>query len=98
MDTVEKIICDRLYQLQTTPITETELNRAKKLLLNDYIFSTETPGQLAGIYGYYNTISNVRQCSLYSQLISNISTYELQRIVNLYLSPERYATVRLKPN
>ncbi|MDJ0681116.1 MAG: pitrilysin family protein [Xenococcaceae cyanobacterium MO_167.B52] len=98
MDTVEKAVCDRLYQLQTTPITETELNRAKKLLLNDYIFSTETPGQLAGIYGYYNTISNVGQCLLYPQLINNISRTELQRIANLYLSPERYATVRLKPN
>ena len=98
IDTVEKIICDRLYQLQNTPITETELNRAKKLLLNDYIFSTETPGQLAGIYGYYHTISNVKQCLLYPELIKNISSGELQRIANLYLSPERYATVRLKPN
>ena len=97
LDIVENLICDRLYQLQTTPITETELNRAKKLLLNDYIFSTETPAQLAGIYGYYNIISNLEECLLYPQLVNNISSSQLERFANLYLSPERYASVRLKP-
>ncbi|MDJ0531956.1 MAG: pitrilysin family protein [Xenococcaceae cyanobacterium MO_207.B15] len=97
IDTVEQIIGDRLYQLQTTPITEAELNRAKKLLLNDYIFSTETPAQLAAIYGYYNTISNVEECLLYPQIVNNLSSSKLQHFANLYLSPERYASVRLKP-
>ncbi len=98
LDIVEQIICDRLYQLQTIPITNTELNRAKKLLINDYIFSTETPAQLAGIYGYYNTVTSVEKSLIYPQLVSQVSSSELQRIANLYLSPERYATVRLRPN
>ncbi|HHP7232849.1 MAG TPA: M16 family metallopeptidase [Xenococcaceae cyanobacterium] len=98
IELVEKIIGDRLYELQTTPITAIELNRAKKLLLNDYIFSTETPAQLAGIYGYYNTIASIEDCVLYPQIVSSLSSSQLQRFANLYLSPERYASVRLKPS
>ncbi len=97
LDRVEKIICDRVWQLANEPILEAELSRVKRLLLNDYIFSTETPGQLAGIYGYYNTIATVEQCLSYPEIIKQITAVELQQIANLYLSPERYASVILKP-
>ena len=94
---LEKIIRDRIWQLAHQPISDLELVRVKRLLLNDYIFSTETPGQLAGIYGYYNTIATVEQCLSYPEIIRKISAEELQQIANLYLSPERYASVILKP-
>jgi predicted Zn-dependent peptidase len=94
---VEKIISDRIYELQNQPISETELARAKRLLYNDYIFSTEVPGQLAGIYGYYNTIANVEQALTYTKTVNQFTTSELQRIANQYLSPERYAITTLQP-
>jgi len=97
LDIAEKIICDRVWQLANEPILEAELSRVKRLLLNDYIFSTETPGQLAGIYGYYNTITTVEQCLSYPEIIKQITAEELQQIANMYLSPERYASVILKP-
>jgi len=37
-----------------------ELARCKRFLCNDYAFSTETPNQLAGLYGYYNTIAEAK--------------------------------------
>ncbi|BAU66015.1 peptidase M16 domain protein [Stanieria sp. NIES-3757] len=94
---VEKNICDRIYQLQNQPLSETELARAKRLLCNDYIFSTETPGQLAGIYGYYNTIATAEQALNYTKTINQLTANELQRIANQYLSPERYAITTLVP-
>ncbi len=97
LDLAEKLICDRIGQLANEPISELELARIKRLLLNDYIFSTETPGQLAGIYGYYNTIATIEQCLFYPEIIKNITAAQLQQIANLYLSPERYASVILKP-
>ena len=97
IDTVEKIICDRLYQLATEPLTELELARAKRLLINDYIFSTETPGQLASIYGYYNTINCLEQCLSYPVIVKNFTPQQLQHLASVYLSPERYASVILKP-
>ena len=97
LEVVEQIICDRLWQLTTEPISEKELARAKRLLINDYIFSTETPGQLASIYGYYNTINCLDQCLSYPKIIEQYSAYELQHLASAYLSPERYASVILKP-
>ena len=94
---VEKVICDRLWQLATEPIPQKELARAKRLLINDYIFSTETPGQLASIYGYYNTINCLDQCLSYPTMVEQFSAFELQQIASAYLSPERYASVILKP-
>lgn len=97
LKTVEKIICDRLAELQTTAIAEVELSRAQRLLGNDYIFSTETPGQLAGIYGYYNTISTVEQSLVYPITLNRLQPKDFQRLANQYLSPERYAVTVLKP-
>ena len=97
LDIVEKIICDRLAEICTQPIPEAELNRARRLLYNDYIFSTETPGQLASIYGYYNTVATAEQSITYPLTVNRLSSAELQRIANQYLSPERYAITILKP-
>ncbi|MEM9275625.1 MAG: pitrilysin family protein [Cyanobacteria bacterium P01_F01_bin.143] len=97
LELAEKIICDRVGQLSNEPLLETEVARTKRLLLNDYIFSTETPGQLAGIYGYYNTIATLDKCLSYPEIIKKMTGEKLQQIANLYLSPERYASVILKP-
>ncbi|MDJ0632844.1 MAG: pitrilysin family protein [Xenococcaceae cyanobacterium MO_188.B29] len=97
LDLVEKIICDRLHELQDTLIPDAELNRTRRLLYNDYIFSTETPGQLAGVYGYYNTIATVEQSIMYPLIINSLSAEQIQRIARQYLSPERYAITILKP-
>ena len=97
LDTVEKLICDRLWQLATEPISAKELARAKRLLINENIFSTETPGQLASIYGYYNTIDCLDQCLAYPTIVERFSALELQQIARTYLSPERYASVILTP-
>lgn len=97
LELVERIILDRLQELREIPIPEAELNRTKRLLYNDYIFSTETPGQLAGVYGYYNTIARAEQSMMYPLIVNSLSAQKLQRIANQYLSPERYAITILKP-
>ena len=97
LEEVEQIICHRLFQLQTTPIAEEELARAKRLLCHDYIFSTETPGQLAGLYGYYQSIASAELSLTYPTAIEKFSAWELQRLASQYLSPERYAITVIHP-
>jgi zinc protease len=96
LERVEQLICDRLQQLQQTSVTETELAKAKRLLINDYIFSTETPGQLAGLYGYYQTIATAEMSVVYPIAIAQFSAKELQRLATYYLSP-RYAIATIEP-
>jgi len=94
---VEGIISDRLKQLQDSLISEIEIVRAKRQLINDYIFSTETPNQLANIYGFYNIIATAADSALYPQIVSQLQSEQLQAIARRYLSPERYAITVIKP-
>ena len=97
LETVEKTIRDRLFQLQHIPISEAELARAKRLLIHDYIFSTETPGQLAGLYGYYQTIASAELSVTYPAVIEQFQAIDLQRLASQYLSPECYAITLMQP-
>lgn len=97
LDRVEKIISDRLVELQDTLIPEAELNRSRRLLYNDYIFSTETPGQLAGVYGYYNTIATAEHSIMYPSIVNSLTSEQLQCVARQYLSPEHYGITILKP-
>lgn len=97
LERVEAIICDRLSELVSRPISYTELSRCQRLLCNDYIFSTETPGQLAGLYGYYQTIAQAEIAATYVQQIQSFQPQDLQRLASHYLSPYHYAATILVP-
>ncbi len=97
LERVEAIICDRLSELAQTPVTEAELARCKRLLCNDYAFSTETPSQLAGLYGYYSILARPEISCTYPERIQAIQTADLQRLASHYLSPYHYAATVVKP-
>lgn len=97
LERVEAIICDRLSQLAATPISDVELARCQRLLCNDYAFSTETPGQLAGLYGYYSILADPGIATTYPQRLQAIQASDLQHLVSRYLSPYHYAVTVVKP-
>lgn len=94
---VESLICDRLAELHSEPITPAELARGKRLLCNDYAFSTETASQLAGLYGYYQTISRAEVAVSYPEEIQSFQAEDLQNLASRYLSPECYAVAEIQP-
>ncbi|WP_253188367.1 pitrilysin family protein [Leptolyngbya sp. 'hensonii'] len=97
IDRVQAIICDRLTQLTSQPITPSELERCKRLIRNDFVFSTEMPAQLAGLYGYYNTIARPEMAVSYPEIVHSLHPEELQHLASRYLSPYHYAAVMMKP-
>jgi zinc protease len=97
VDRVEAIICDRLSELAAKPIPEAELARAKRLLCNDYAFSTEAPGQIAGLYGYYGTIAAPDRCLTYVPTVQHYTEASLRQLVGQYLTPLRYVSTILHP-
>jgi zinc protease len=97
LERVEAIIKRHLQDIISNGISEQELRRAQRLLCNDFAFSTETPNQLAGLYGYYNTVSKVELAVTYPEQILSFNTQELQKIAQEYLSPHQYAVTTLKP-
>ncbi|MBN3883720.1 MAG: pitrilysin family protein [Nostoc sp.] len=97
LEEVESLICAHLDDLQTRGISEQELARTRRLLCNEYAFSTETPNQLTGLYGYYSTIAQAELAVTYPQQILSFDAQELQKLAKQYLSPENYAITVLKP-
>lgn len=98
LEEVESLICAHLDDLQTIGISEQELARTRRLLCNEYAFSTETPNQLTGLYGYYNTIAQAELAVTYPQQIQSFDAQELQKLAKQYLSPQNYAVTVLKPS
>ncbi len=97
LDRVELLIRNHLEDLITSGVSEQEITRSRRLLCNDYAFSTETPNQLAGLYGYYNTIAEVELAVAYPEKIKSFDSQQLQKITQKYLSPSNYAVAVLKP-
>jgi predicted Zn-dependent peptidase len=97
LERVEALICDRLSQLMTLPVTEVELARAKRLLCNDYAFSIETPAQMAGLYGYYHTMADLEAAFAYPDWIQSLPASAISDLTSQYLSPYHYAAVVMQP-
>lgn len=97
LERVESLVRTHLQDLQKNIMGERELARCQRLLCNDYAFSTETPSQLTGLYGYYNTIAQAELAVTYPQQIQSFDTEELLCLAQEYLSPHQYAVCTLKP-
>ena len=97
LEVVEELIRERIEQLCKEPVSEVELARCQRLLCNDYAFSTETPGQLAGLYGYYHTIARAELSVTYPHYIQQLSPEDIQRVACKYLDSERYGVTVLEP-
>lgn len=97
VDAVESLICDRLSTLMVQPVSITELERAKRLLINDFAFSTETPGQLAGLYGYYSVVASAEDSYTYPARVRAHSPASLMALTKKFLSTNAYASTVLLP-
>ncbi len=97
LERVEALIKLHLDDLLSYGISREELTRCQRLLCNDYAFSTETPNQLAGLYGYYNTIAQAELAVTYPQQIQSFNPQEVQQLAQEYLSPHNYAVTVLTP-
>ncbi|MDB9528153.1 pitrilysin family protein [Oscillatoria sp. CS-180] len=97
VDPVEALICDRLSTLADQPISHAELDKAKRLLVNDFAFSTETPGQLAGLYGYYSVVASASDSYTYPARINAYTPASLSALAKQFLSANTYASTVLLP-
>ena len=91
IEIVQSLIRQEIYNLQTNLVSQTELNNCKTSLCHDFIFSTETPEQLAGLYGYYQILKSAHLARKYPQIIQSLSAEQLLCYASQYLSPEYYA-------
>lgn len=94
---VRSWICDRMVDLSHQPISLAELERAKRLLRNDFIFSTETSSQVASLYGYYATLARLDLAFSYFEVLASLQPEDLCQVAYRYLNVAHPAAIVLTP-
>ncbi len=94
---VEAEIRAAVRLLMDEPVSDSDLNRVKRMLRNDFIFNTESPSQLAGLYGYYSTVASLDVVLTYPEQLQRVSASDVQRAACAYLDPDQAVTLRFVP-
>jgi predicted Zn-dependent peptidase len=98
LEAVEAAIIEHLQRLQTTPVTEAEIERVRTRVANQFIFGNETPSDRSGLYGYYHALlGDVTAAIRYPEQIQALSAEDLQAAAQRYLSLDAYAVVAIRP-
>ncbi|MDX2271788.1 MAG: pitrilysin family protein [Cyanobacteriota bacterium] len=97
IEMVEQAILAEMGKLQQTPIPQEELERTRRILVNEFVFSTESPHQLASVYGYYHLMGGVELALDYLQQVRSLTAQQLQELAAIYLSPAAYVVTTLCP-
>lgn len=97
LERVEAVITAEVARLTHEPVTAAELQRAQRLLTNEFIFATESPSQLARVYGFYHLSGGLDLADRYLALVQRMTVEHLQAVATRYLIPDRYVITVLRP-
>ncbi len=96
--TVERCILDHIERLQNEAIPEKDLERIRTQVANRFVFGNERPGDRASLYGYYYAqIGDLEPALTYPEQIRNLTTADLQKAAQTYLSSTAYGKVVALP-
>ncbi|GIV15347.1 MAG: peptidase M16 [Armatimonadota bacterium] len=92
---VEAMVVGALQQLAKTPVTETELARAKREIVGEYLFGMETTEGQASTLGFYEMVDTYLFATEYEKNVLSVTAEDVRRVVEKYLNPERRVVVTL---
>ncbi|WP_204138544.1 pitrilysin family protein [Halomicronema sp. CCY15110] len=98
IEAVEAAIATHLQRLQESPVTPAELQRVQTQVANRYVFGSESPSDLAGLYGYYQTLTGqLHHAVHYPQEIQRLTPQDIQTAAQTYLSTQAYGALQILP-
>ena len=105
LEVVENSVLVEIQKLQTELIESETLARIQRILFNEFIFSTESPGQLAGVLGYHDTLSHwsprippgLELVQHYLDRVQTITPEEIRELAQRYLPLESFVCLTLVP-
>jgi predicted Zn-dependent peptidase len=105
LEVVEQAVVMAIQRLHEELISEEELNRSRRMLLNEFVFSTESPSQLASLFGYYDVMGSwigqaeagMSMAHRYLEQIQSLQSSHLQALARRYLNPTGYVVTTLRP-
>ena len=97
LEAVEAVLHQEVTLLQEELVPREELRRAQRQLCHAYTFGTETPQQMARLYGYYHQMGWLEQSLGYTERLRQFRPEEVQRLAQMYLSPQQVVRLWLTP-
>lgn len=97
LDRVIEIIRDELVKLQTEPVTEAELFRAKTLARSSLAFSNQSSANVAMFLGQREIYGGVMNAVNQIAILENITAEDIMRAAQTYLDPDAYVLGHLRP-
>ncbi|MEM9534362.1 MAG: pitrilysin family protein [Cyanobacteria bacterium P01_E01_bin.45] len=94
---VEAAVLAEIQCLHDEPVSEPELRRVQRMLTNEFIFATETPNQLARMYGFYHLCGGLELADRYLTAIQAMTAEALMQCARQYLRLDRFCVAILKP-
>ena len=94
---VEDRVLAELRCLASTPPTEEELSRIKRMALADYAFSNETVSAMAHTYGSSRLMASIDYTVRYPGIIQSIRAEELPETISRYLRDDCLCVGHLLP-
>jgi zinc protease len=83
---VEQALERVISQVQTTPVSEHELQQAKNQTKASFVYSANSTSALAYRLGYYQTILDYRYLDTFTDRIDAVTAPEVQRVARRYLT------------
>lgn len=92
-----EIVRGELLRLQTEPVSEGELARARAMARSDLAFSTESSVDVAMYLGQMEIYGGVLGAINRSAVLEEITAEDILRAAQLYLNPDAYVHSEIKP-
>lgn len=92
---VESAVREEIEKLRSEPVSQAELDMAKRYLLGTYAFEVETAEGQAASLGFYSVLGDVEDSLNYTRNITAVTADEVQKAAAEYLDPRGMVIVRL---
>ena len=91
------VVMDEVQRVQENGLSDEELKRAKAALVRQYVEQSDTVSGQAGALGFYDMIADYKFATSYLDMIARVSSDDVKRMANKYLSRTAYVQVVAEP-
>jgi len=95
---VKDAIFAKIAALKTEGLSQADIDRAKRSLLGQLAFQTETVSGLANTCGFYYAVSDPAFAMKYTSCIGSVTNDAIKRIARKYLDADAAAVVTVGPD
>jgi len=83
--------------LRTQPVTQAELDKAKRVMARSFAFANETYAEQAETLGFYDALIGYRVACSYLRSVERVTPRDVLRVAQEYLDPSRCIWVTIRP-